>query len=83
VRVDAEKLETLRGWGDGLSRDERDEVRSAGKAIVLLIEEIERLHIDLWHLRRLQYEPDDAADGAGEAPDLSTTLRERLMRRFS
>lgn len=83
MRLDAEKLETLRGWGDGLSRDDRDEVRSAGRAILLLIEEIERLHIDLWHLRR----PDEAgADEAhepastGAAPELETSLRARLTR---
>ena len=50
-RLDEEKLETLRRWGEGLSEDARDEVRAAGRAILLLIEEIERLHIDLWHER--------------------------------
>ena len=86
MRLDAEKLEVLRGWGDGLSGDEREEVRSAGRAIVLLIEEIDRLHIDLWHLRR----PDETlpADGdvqpatdAEDAPDLGTSLRRRLLTR--
>jgi hypothetical protein len=84
VRLDAEKLEVLRGWGDGLSGDEREEVRSAGRAIVLLIEEIDRLHIDLWHLRR----PDGAApDAAVEPPapevqaDLGASLRRRLLAR--
>jgi hypothetical protein len=84
VRLDAEKLEVLRGWGDGLSGDEREEVRSAGRAIVLLIEEIDRLHIDLWHLRR----PDGAApDAPAEPPapevqgDLGASLRRRLLAR--
>ena len=85
MRLDAEKLEVLRSWGEGLSGDEREEVRSAGKAIVLLIEEIDRLHIDLWHLRR----PDGAApeDGDGpapeaeDAPDLGNSLRRRLLAR--
>ena len=86
MRLDAEKLEVLRGWGDGLSGDEREEVRSAGRAIVLLIEEIDRLHIDLWHLRR----PDGAVSGnddvqpaadADDAPDLGTSLRRRLLTR--
>lgn len=83
MRLDAEKLEILRGWGDGLSKDDRDEVRSAGRAILLLIEEIERLHIDLWHLRR----PDEADAPVGEepapretAPELGTSLRTRLTR---
>jgi hypothetical protein len=84
VRLDAEKLEVLRGWGDGLSGDEREEVRSAGRAIVLLIEEIDRLHIDLWHLRR----PDGVVpDAAVEPPapdvhaDLGASLRRRLLAR--
>lgn len=50
-RLDEEKLGILRGWGQGLAGDTRDEVRAAGKAIVLLIGEIERLHIELWHAR--------------------------------
>jgi hypothetical protein len=50
-RLDEQKLEILRGWGQGLAGDARDEVRAAGKAIVLLIGEIERLHIELWHAR--------------------------------
>jgi hypothetical protein len=84
VRLDAEKLEVLRGWGDGLSGDEREEVRSAGRAIVLLIDEIDRLHIDLWHLRR----PDGVAPDATVEPpapevqtDLGASLRRRLLAR--
>ena len=48
-RLDDEKLETLRRWGAGLSADGRDELRAAGKAILILIEEIERLQVDVWH----------------------------------
>jgi hypothetical protein len=48
-RLDDEKLETLRSWGAGLAADGRDELRAAGKAILILIEEIERLQVDLWH----------------------------------
>ena len=84
MRLDAEKLEVLRGWGDGLSGDEREEVRSAGRAIVLLIEEIDRLHIDLWHLRR----PGGVTPDATVEPpapevqaDLGASLRRRLLAR--
>ena len=82
MRLDAEKLETLRRWGHGLENDERDEIRSAGRAIILLIEEIERLHIDLWHAR--------AGDEAIPEPEpadvdiptsLVTSLRARLARK--
>ena len=82
MRLDAEKLDTLRRWGHGLETDERDEIRSAGRAIILLIEEIERLHIDLWHAR--------AGDEAVPEPEpadvdiptsLVTSLRARLARK--
>jgi hypothetical protein len=50
-RLDDEKLETLRSWGAGLSGDGRDELRAAGKAILILVEEIDRLQVDLWRRR--------------------------------
>lgn len=46
--LDAEKLDILRGWGGGLENDPRAEVAAAGRAIMLLIEEIERLHVLVW-----------------------------------
>jgi hypothetical protein len=64
-RLDEEKVETLRAWGDGLRSDPRDEVRAAGRAITMLVEEIERLNIDLWHARAAAR---DAPTEAGEAP---------------
>jgi hypothetical protein len=36
------KLEMLRSWGDGLLKDGRDELRAAGRAISMLVEEIEQ-----------------------------------------
>lgn len=47
-RLDEERLEILRAWGSGLSASGRDELRAAGKAIVMLIEEIDRLQADVW-----------------------------------
>jgi hypothetical protein len=46
--LDAEKLDLLRRWGGGLQEDGREEVAAAGRAILLLIEEIERLYVALW-----------------------------------
>ena len=83
-RLDDEKLETLRSWGAGLSADDRDELRAAGKAILILIEEIEQLQVDVWHAR--SGGADDAAPArptAGDeepAAELDTTLRGRLGR---
>src|SRR5262249_42254944 len=63
-RLDDEKLETLRSWGAGLSADGRDELRAAGKAILILVEEIDRLQVDLWRRRD------------GEAPALAVNMVE-------
>jgi hypothetical protein len=44
-RLDAERIEILKKWGAGLATDTRAEVRAAGKAITVLIDEIERLQV--------------------------------------
>jgi len=54
--LDAEKLQVLARWAAGLRADQRDELAAAGRAIELLIEEIERLHVLLWG-RQLYPEP--------------------------
>jgi hypothetical protein len=64
-RLDEAKVETLRFWGEGLRTDPRDEVRAAGRAITMLVEEVERLNIDLWHARA---DARDALAGSLEAP---------------
>ncbi len=84
MRLDAEKLDTLRRWGHGLETDERDEIRSAGRAIILLIEEIERLHIDLWHARAGDEaipEPEPEPADVDIPTSLVTSLRARLARK--
>lgn len=81
VRLDEQKIQTLQSWAEGLLRDERSELRAAAKAILLLIEEIEHLHVDLWHARDEEsgeIVPDAA--GVDEAP--APTLRETLARRL-
>ena len=74
--MNEEKLETLRTWGDGLCGDPRDEVRAAGRAIQMLIEEIEHLHVDLWHARAQA--PAEAPEQAPIPPTPETALRARL-----
>jgi hypothetical protein len=54
--LDAEKLQILARWAEGLRADQRGELAAAGRAIELLIEEIERLHVLLWG-RQLYPEP--------------------------
>jgi hypothetical protein len=87
-RLDEQKIETLQSWAEGLLRDERSELRAAAKAILLLIEEIEHLHVDLWHAR--DEESGEIVPESGEiVPDTpevdeapAPTLREALARRL-
>ncbi len=67
-RLDEAKVETLRSWGEGLQNDPREEVRAAGRAITMLVEEIERLNIDLWHARTDARDPQPAAGGTPPLP---------------
>jgi hypothetical protein len=79
-RLDEAKVETLRSWGEGLREDPREEVRAAGRAITMLVEEIERLNIDLWHARtdRRQESPEpqpvEQDEGAARAEPLQRAL---------
>ena len=81
--MDEEKLETLKRWGSGLMSDEREEVRAAGKAIVMLAEEVEQLHIELWKLRDASSQEREEGEpllfpGARE-PAIERDLRSRLL----
>jgi hypothetical protein len=78
-RLDEERIEHLRRWGDGLADDGREEVRAAGRAILILIEEIEALHADLWQERstRRAVPPADG-DASAVETDLQASLRVRL-----
>ena len=63
-RLDEERLETLREWGAGLSTSARDELRAAGKAILMLVDEVDRLDADLWNARAAAKEATAAAAAA-------------------
>ena len=78
-RLDEAKLETLRGWGAGLANAPSDELRAAGRAIVLLVEEIDSLYVDLWNVRTA----DGGFDGDGKQkdetePHIEQTLWQRI-----
>ena len=85
-RLDEQKIETLQSWAEGLLRDERSELRAAAKAILLLIEEIEHLHVDLWHAR----DEEESAEIVPDVPNMPDvpddepvpTLRAALARRL-
>jgi len=60
MRLDDDKLEALRRWGQGLREAGGEESAAAGRAILMLIEEVERLRLEqlrareqLSHLTRL------------------------------
>jgi hypothetical protein len=61
--VTEEEFETLRSWGDSLTEDARPEVRAAGRAILLLASEVERLQVELWHAQ-LQLAPEPVLEPA-------------------
>ena len=81
-RLDEQKIETLQSWAEGLLRDERSELRAAAKAILLLIEEIEHLHVDLWHVRDEEESGEIVPDAPVVDEEPAPTLREALARRL-
>jgi hypothetical protein len=80
--MDAEKLNVLREWANGLEGDARVEVAAAGRAIVLLIDEIERLHVHLWDKQLYPEVPaaQDLAEDPGQDPTTLSHRRTRLRK---
>lgn len=81
-RLDEAKIEQLRAWGAGLYADGNDDFRATGKAILLLIEEIERLHIDLWNAKAAG-EPDEADDDVHAELETHSSIDRPLRARLS
>lgn len=81
-RLDEDKLDQLRRWGTGLAATEDEELRATGKAILLLIEEIESLHVELWNAKTAVAHTEEAEPGPSPEPDVSLdgTLGARLRR---
>ena len=77
--LDQERIEQLRRWGEGLAEDGREELRAAGRAISILIEEIKRLQLELQQERSTGRAilPIESEGNAVET-DLQTSLRTRL-----
>ena len=76
-RLDEERLEMLRSWGTGLSTSARDELRAAGKAILMLIDEVERLQVDAWNARAAV----NQATEQRSSQSIAGALRDRLAQR--
>lgn len=81
-RLDEAKIEQLRAWGAGLYADGNDDFRATGKAILLLIEEIERLHIDLWNAKAAG-EPDEVDDDVHAELETHSSIDRPLRARLS
>lgn len=69
--MNEDEFDSLRRWGEALVDDPRDEVRAAGKAILLLAAEIERLQLELWHLRLGIQTAAASLEPAGQEPEAS------------
>lgn len=81
--LDEAKLEALRSWGEALRQADSEEHAAVGRAIVMLIEEIDRLHIALWHTRlELSRAAVPAPTPASEVTEqeVPATLQGRLQR---
>jgi len=77
--LDVEKLSMLGRWAEGLQCDQRAEVAASGKAILMLIEEVERLHVVVWDGRLNPFrEPEAVQEDLESFPSLLLRLRHRL-----
>ena len=81
MHLDEEKLEALRRWGEGLRQAASEEHVAAGRAILMLIEDIERLHIDLSCAQQPGRAAPVVSDAAAEDLEgpVPSTLHERLQ----
>lgn len=82
MRLDEEKLEALRAWGQGLRQADGEELAATGRAILMLVEEIDRLHVELWHarLRMRESDPEPAEQTSGDEVPVGSALQGRLRR---
>jgi hypothetical protein len=82
MRLDEDMLEELRRWGRGLRDARSEEQAAAGRAILMLIEEIERLRLELLRAREQGSREGQAGDVVVEDTGgrLAPTLQERLQR---
>ena len=83
MRLDEDKLDALRSWGERLRQGGGEEAAAVGRAILMLTEEIDQLHIDLWHARLegggAESVPTDATIEVDEVP-VPSRLHARLQR---
>jgi hypothetical protein len=78
--LDEERLEALRSWGERLRQSGGEESVAIGRAILMLVEEIDRLHVELWHARLPPSEPTEVerSTGEDERKSIPSALHTRL-----
>jgi hypothetical protein len=67
MMLDEERLEALRSWGERLRQSDSEESVAVGRAILMLVEEIDRLHVELWHARLQPSEQTVAGQSTSES----------------
>jgi hypothetical protein len=79
MRFGEPELEELRRWGLALREADKEESVAAGRAILMLIEELERLRLDLWRTRE-QLDRIERSDNEVAAAPVASALHDRLQR---
>jgi hypothetical protein len=80
MRLEEDELEALRRWGKALQEAGGAELAPAGRAILMLLGEVERLRLEL-ALRRPRQADSASAEAAAEPGEaLGATLRGRVQR---
>jgi hypothetical protein len=85
MALDDDKLEALRSWGERLQEASGEERSAAGRAILMLIEDIDRLRNELsrarWQLSEQHpVDPVRSDEPAEAAEEPASTLNDRLQR---
>jgi hypothetical protein len=83
MRLDEDELEALRRWGLALQQAGREDLAPAGRAILMLLEEVERLRLELAGTRNEPPRREESPSGDAAAQTRETfasTLRGRLQR---
>lgn len=80
MRLDEAELEELRRWGLALQEADREESGAAGRAILMLVEELEQLRLDLWRTREQLDRIGRVSNDEVEAAPVASVLHGRLRR---
>jgi hypothetical protein len=82
MRLDEEKLEALRHWGRTLRTTPNEAFAAAGRAILLLLEEIDRLGLELERTRAQLRRDESASSDATAVENLEDPVTETLQGRL-